>query len=140
MKAVLDTGIFISALISSQGTPFKAVELWIDKRFDLVTSQYQLQELREVSRYPQVSSRVVPTEVGTLVNRLRKYGMVLDELPSVDYSPDPKDNPILATGIAGEVQYIVSGDKRDMLELEKIKGIPIISARDFVSMFMDLGG
>lgn len=58
MKAVLDTGIFISALISSQGLPYQAVDLWIDKRFDLVTSTWQIQELREVSRYPRIAPGV----------------------------------------------------------------------------------
>jgi len=91
-----------------------------------------------VSRYPKVAPLLVPHQVGAIVNRLRKHATVLDELPEVDYSPDPKDNPILATAIAGEVQYIVSGDKRDMLDLEKVAGIPILSAREFVSMFVNL--
>ena len=110
----------------------------IDKRFDLVTSEYQIQELRGVSRYPQVAPRVVSHQVGAIVNRLRKYATVLDELPEVDYSPDPKDNPILATGIAGEVQYIVSGDKKDMLDLAIVRGISIVTARAFVGLFMKL--
>jgi predicted nucleic acid-binding protein len=55
----------------------------------------------------------------------------------VHYSPDPKDNPILSTGIEGQVQYIVSGDKRDMLKLEKVKGIPILSVREFVGLFIE---
>ena len=40
--------------------------------------------------------------------------LVVSELPEVNLSPDPKDNPILATAIAGEAELIVSGDKGDM--------------------------
>ncbi len=138
MKAVLDTGIFISALISSQGLPYQAVDLWIDKRFDLVTSTWQIQELREVSRYPRIAPLVAAHHVGTIVNRIRNYATVLDTLPEVDYSDDPKDDPILATGIAGGVQYIVSGDKSDLLALEEVEGIPIVTARDFVGLFTKL--
>ena len=45
------------------------------------------------------------------------------------YSPDPDDNLILATAIAGLADYIVSGDKGDMLALNVIENIPIITAR-----------
>lgn len=38
--------------------------------------------------------------------------------PDVDLSPDPKDNPILATAIAGKTDLIVSGDKKHMLALD----------------------
>ena len=138
MKAVLDTGVFISALIASESLPYRAVDLWTSKRFDLVTSEYQIEELREVSRYPRVSRLVVPHEVGAIINRLRKQATVLRNLPTVDYSPDPKDNPILATAIAGKVQYIVSGDKKDMLDLERVEGIPVVTVRAFVSLFEKL--
>ena len=56
------------------------------------------------------------------------------ELPTVDYSPDPDDNVIIATAIAGGADMIVSGDKRDMLALAEVEGIPIVSARDAVKL------
>jgi predicted nucleic acid-binding protein len=54
------------------------------------------------------------------------------------YSPDPDDNPILSAAIQGQVQYVVSGDKGHMLDLETVKGIPIVTVREFVSMFIRL--
>ena len=53
--------------------------------------------------------------------------MFATDLPDINVSPDPKDNPILATGVAGQVDMIVSEDKRHMLALEHIEGIPIVS-------------
>lgn len=55
--------------------------------------------------------------------------LILDEIPVVDLSPDPKDNPILATAIAGNADLIISGDKKHMLSLERVRGIPIVTAR-----------
>ena len=40
-------------------------------------------------------------------------------------SPDTKDDAILATAVAGNPELIVSGDKRDILALRKVEGIPI---------------
>lgn len=115
--------------------PYQAVALWVDKRFDLVTSEWQIEELKSVSRYPRVERMVISHHLGAIVNRLRRYATVLEELPDVEYSPDPKDDPILATGIAGQVQCIVSGDKGDLLALGRFQGIPILTARDFVGLF-----
>ena len=45
-------------------------------------------------------------------------------------SPDPKDNPILATAIAGKADLIVSGDKKHVLALVEVGGIPIVTAHE----------
>ena len=134
MKAVLDTGIFVSALISVQGYPYKALEIWTDRAFDIVTSNWQLEELRAVSRYPHIAPRVKPHRAGALVNRLRRRATVLSDLPEVNYSPDPKDDPILAAAVAGQVQYIVSNDKADVLSLGEVAGIPVVAVRAFVEL------
>ena len=44
---------------------------------------------------------------------------------------------ILATAIAGKADYIISGDKRDMLSLKEVQGIPIITARQAVEKLLD---
>jgi predicted nucleic acid-binding protein len=64
--------------------------------------------------------------------------VVLDTNIYVDYSPDPDDNPILSAAIKGQVQYVVSGDKGHMLDLETVKGIPIVTVREFVGTFISL--
>ena len=69
-----------------------------------------------------------------MVNRLQKRAIVIRNLPRVNYSPDPDDNPIIATAIAGEASYVVSGDKGDLLVLDKVQGVQIITARAFVEL------
>ena len=59
---------------------------------------------------------------------IEAVGEVVGDLPDVTASPDPDDNLILATAIAGRADLIVSGDKNDMLALGRIEGIPIIAA------------
>jgi predicted nucleic acid-binding protein len=48
----------------------------------------------------------------------------------VDLSPDPKNSPILAAATAGKADLIVSGDKKHMLALGAVEGIPIVTARE----------
>ena len=40
------------------------------------------------------------------------------------------DNPILAAAVAGKADLIVSGDKRHMLALGKVEGIPVVTVRE----------
>lgn len=134
MRVVLDTTIFISAFISQDSPPCQAVELWLDKKYDLVTSAWQIEEIRTVSRYERIQRLTTPHEIGRLINALRRRAIVFEDLPSVNYSPDPDDNPIIAAAIAGKASYIVSGDKGDLLDLGSVRGISIVTARAFVEL------
>jgi predicted nucleic acid-binding protein len=48
----------------------------------------------------------------------------------IDVSPDPNDNPILAIAVAGGANLVVSGDKRGMLGLGEVHGVPIVTATE----------
>lgn len=132
MRVVLDTGILIAALITKDTPPDQIYQAWRKRRFELVTSQWQLDEFRRVSRYPKLRKYLKPIEAGNLINGLRHQARLLEELPDVDLSEDPDDNPLLA--MAGEVDYLVSGDKRDVLALKKVGKARIISARRFLTI------
>nr|UVN18060.1 hypothetical protein pPsy0462a_00027 [Pseudomonas syringae] len=56
MRVILDTNVLLGALISPLGAPDAIYRAWRAKRFDLVTSTAQLDELRRVSRYPKLKA------------------------------------------------------------------------------------
>ena len=64
-----------------------------------------------------------------MIDNIGMRAVILNELSSVSLSPDPMDNQILATAVSGGVDLIVSGDKRHMLALRQVDGIPIVTAR-----------
>ena len=132
MRVVLDTGILIAALITTDTPPGLIYQAWRKKRFELVTSGWQLDEFRRVSRYSKLRRFLKPTEAGNLVNGLRHQATVLETLPTVEISPDPDDNPLLAMAEASQAQYLVTGDKKDLLALGTIGGTHIVTARQFV--------
>jgi len=49
-----------------------------------------------------------------------------------DVTPDPDDEMILECALAAEADFIVSGDKKHLLELRQFQGIPIVSPADFL--------
>jgi hypothetical protein len=133
MLVVLDTGILIAALITKDTPPDQIYQAWRKRRFELVTSEWQLDEFRRVSHYPKLRKYLQPIEAGNLINGMRYQAQLLDVLPDVDLSDDPDDNPLLAMAIASEANYLVSGDKRDVLSLKKVGKTRILSARQFLS-------
>ena len=132
MRIVLDANIFIGALISGNGYPGQLLAAVKRERITLITSIYQIDELRDVLGRERLKPYIRPAEAEDLVYHLEAVGMVTGKLPEMSLSPDPKDNPILATAVAGEADLLVSGDKGDMLALGHVEGIPIVTARDAV--------
>lgn len=128
MKVVLDTNILISALISPKGPPHQIYQAWLGKRVELLTCAEQLAELREVTRRVAIRLRIKPAEAGRLMNDLRSLANVIRELPTVQRSPDPADDYLLALSEAGNATYLVTGDKSGLLALKKHGVTRIITA------------
>ena len=130
MRVALDSNILVSALISEEGYPARVLATIKRQRVTLVTSAYQIEELRGVLARERLKPYIRPEEATDLLYHLEAVGPVVSELPEVSLSPDPTDNPIPATTIAGEAELIVSGDKGDMLALGRVEGIPVVTARE----------
>ena len=133
MRIVLDTGIFVSALISKNTPPDMLYSAWRKGRFDLITSDTQLDEIERVFLYKKLERFIQKKEAILMLDTIGSVAEILLDLPTVDLSPDPNDNMIIATALKGQVDYLVSGDKKDLLSLETVQNIPIISARKAVT-------
>jgi putative PIN family toxin of toxin-antitoxin system len=138
MRLVIDTNIFISALLAETSLPAHLVVLWRDGRFDLLTSIDQLDELRRVTRYPKIRERLAPALAGRLINEVRDLAVLVRDLPVATASADPNDNYLLSMAAAGSADFLVTGDKRDLLSLTVYKGTRIITVRDFLLMYRRL--
>lgn len=113
MRVILDTNVLLGALISPHGPPDAIYRAWRATRFELVTSVAQLDELRRVSRYPKLKAILPAHRIGTMVNNLQR-AIVLDALPPLPEgvaANDPNDTFLLAMALAGEADYLVTGDR-----------------------------
>ena len=135
MRVVLDTNILISALLVQSGPPGTIFRTWIEGGFTLLICQAQLDEMRETLRKPSIAARIRPHDAGRLMNDLKHFGENVDPLPTVERSPDPTDDFLLAAAEAGHADYLVTGDKSGLLDLQKHEGTRIITAKTFASLF-----
>jgi predicted nucleic acid-binding protein len=57
-RVVLDCNVFVSALLSSDGTPAQILERWADGAFDLIISPLLLAELERVLSRPKFRASI----------------------------------------------------------------------------------
>ncbi len=130
MRVVLDTNILIGALITKGTPPDLLYQTWLRGEIELVTSLAQLGEMAGVLARPRLRRFVDADEAAAIVENIGARAVVLHELPVVDLSPDPDDNPIMATAIAGKADLLVTGDKKHLLVLGVVEGVRVVSARE----------
>ncbi|MGL5840141.1 MAG: putative toxin-antitoxin system toxin component, PIN family [Sphingorhabdus sp.] len=136
MRLVVDTNIWISALLASDSLPDRLLELINDRKLILLTSEAQFGEYRRVTHYSKLRSRINKRHAGRLLNDFRKVGVNVDPLPHVDRSPDSFDNFLLAMAEAGRADFLITGDKADLLAF-KTHGQPqIVTARQFLEIVL----
>lgn len=140
MRVILDTNILLSGIIAPAGTPASLIEAWLDRRFILVSHPIQLDELREVTRRPRMKALIKPAEAGRLVNQIRLVAEMPETLPPVARSPDPRDDFLLALCEAGQADWLVTGDKADLLALDRHRQTRIVIAAMFAEVLDPAGG
>ena len=135
VRLVLDTNVLVSSLIRKDTPPYLLYRAWRHQRFDILTSAHQLAEIEDVLARPRLQKYVSLEEAQEMVRGLQTEAEQVDaDTNEVAYSPDPDDNHILAIAIAGQANYVVSGDRAVMLFLADVEGIPIITARQAVDI------
>ena len=131
MRVILDTNILLSGLISPAGLPARLIEAWLDHRFTLVSHELQLDELRDVSRREKIRALIRPSVAGRLVNQIARVAEMPAVLPPTTRSRDPRDDFLLALCEAGDADWLVTGDKDDLLALGQHGRARIVTASDF---------
>jgi predicted nucleic acid-binding protein len=56
-------------------------------------------------------------------------------LSHIKKSKDPDDDKFLSLAVEGKADFLITGDKTDLLSLKKIEHIPIITARQAIKIF-----
>lgn len=121
MLILLDSNVIISGLMSYDTPPARLLRSWVrDEIFELVTSEAQIAELARALGYDRVRARVREEQARNVLENMSAYAVIATALPTLDVSPDPHDNVILATAVAGGADLIVSGDRAGMLDLDQV--------------------
>ena len=99
----------------------------------MVLSQFILGEL---ARVLTEKFELPPKAVQKAVHRFQRLATIVEPALTIDIIKEKEDdNRILECAVAGKVDYLVTGDKRHILPLGSIQGIPIVGVSEFLQKY-----
>ncbi len=130
MRVVIDTNVLISALFWG-GRPRQVVDLAVTGEIQAITSPELLAEFEEVL----TEDFLLPREkVESAVRDVLSYSEVIASLAETPGDlRDPDDEKVAACALAGNADYVVTGDK-DLLSHRTLSGIMVLSVRKFLEV------
>ncbi len=128
MRVVLDTNVFVSAVLG--GKLGIILDEWKAGTFTLIVTDSVAAEYIDVINRPKFK---IPSDeiVGVTDFLLDTAEFVTSAEDIFAVTADPTDNKFLEAAVAGQVDFIVSGDNH-LLDLGTFREIPIIKPRQFL--------
>lgn len=139
-RAVVDTNILIRVLIKPQGTVGPVLTRLRDGDYVLLYAEPLLDELVAKLALPRIRDKyhLTDEDVETVLALILLRGEPVLPQRRITACRDPKDNIVLEVAVAGEADYIVTGDD-DLLVLHSFEGIPIVGPADFLKALETVG-
>jgi uncharacterized protein len=135
-RAVVDTNLLISSVLSKLGLPYQLFLNFVDDLFTLLISNELRDELEEVLHRPHLEQFGLTAQARDdllyLVDTKAIYVKPRSRLPVP--VRDPKDNKVLAAALGGRADFLITGDG-DLLALSadsRIGSLKIITVRAFL--------
>lgn len=129
MRLVVDTNVFVSAVLKAHSLPFLVVR-WIDQHGGFLKSTATEHELFGVLQRPHLAGVTTPFfRAG--IDRLLAAAELVGITERIIACRDSKDDKFLELAVCGRADAIVSGD-RDLLALDPFRQIPIVTPAAFL--------
>jgi len=128
-SAVFDTNVLVSALISPFGNEAQALAAIQQRRITPCISPQVLEEYAEVLARPKFG--FASREIDGLIDLLQAKGILFEPMLVPGASPDPGDDVSIACALAGNAEFIVTGNKRHF-PAESCGRAKVVSARELL--------
>ncbi len=137
MKVVLDSNIFVSAVVNPDGPSATIVRLCQQGSLEAIAAESILRELQDVLYRPHIAGKVHRADdwQSRFVDGIRTFAQIVEpEHTHAGAVPrDPDDDHIIEAAVAGHAEYIVTGDS-DLLALRSYEGIAIVTPARFLTV------
>ena len=138
-RAVVDTNIWVSALLNPDGAPARILAAFLAGRFELVVSEPLLLEMTAVLLRPRIVRRhgLGRDDVESFVALLRAGAHVVTTTGAVRLCRDPDDDAVIETALRGRADALVTRDD-DLKGAQEVAvalaaaGIPVLTVRQFL--------
>lgn len=133
-RLVVDTNIIVSGLVTSNTPPAQILDAVQSKKIVLLVSDEVVVEYLRVLQYPHIRKykKISDEMVSVLTAFFVEESERVEVLSTIQKSKDPDDDKFLSLAVEGRADFLITGDKGDLLSLKAIEEIPIITAREAV--------
>ncbi len=129
-RTVLDTNVFISALLSPAGKPFACLS-WVLDNATLLASRDLLVELETRLARPKFEKYVDANRRKAFVADLALAAVLVETSGALRACRDPDDDKLLEIAVIGNADCIVTGDQ-DLLVLDPFREVRILTPAAFM--------
>jgi uncharacterized protein len=131
-RLVIDSNVWIAALISPTGTARQLVDAVLDSGIDILMSESTFSELASRLDRPKFERYREPEAWNLFLSELVELALWHEDAgTAIGISRDVDDDKFLALAVTGQADAIISGDG-DLLELVTHEGIPILTPAQFL--------
>ena len=130
IRVVIDTNVIISALYFSRGNPWRIVAWAIEGNIRNITSEFILGEVRHVLEKKFLWQ---PREIENAIIKIEMFSEKVFPKKHLAVIPYAPDNRILECAIAGEADFIISGDCH-LTDLQEYQDFMIVNPATFLSI------
>ena len=136
-RAILDTNVYVAALLSRDASPARLIRALSEGLFDAIVCPRLLGELRGVLARPKIAVSIAPDDAQSYMEWLSRVAILAPDPRHIEsVSPDPDDDYLLALARESGTQVIVSGDGH-LLGL-KCSGLRVLSPAMFADFVESL--
>lgn len=139
MRVVLDTNVWVSAILTPGRPPAKILEFALTGRMRLLISPAIIREIARVFQYPKVKKalkkhQITSQEMEDVILKLLKVAVITPgEILAAGVSGDPADDMVIACALEGKADCIISGDHH-LTDLNNYQGIKIVDPATFLTL------
>ena len=132
-RVVFDTNVLISAFVYKKSAG--QVYQYCAERYVLYTTEWVLNELRSVLSRDKF--RLPVALQNEIIGQIRTDALLAfptNNLPA--NSSDPDDNNVLQAALFVKANFLITGDEKHLLILERVEATEIISPRTFFDRYI----
>ncbi|MGH2559169.1 MAG: putative toxin-antitoxin system toxin component, PIN family [Thermomicrobiales bacterium] len=130
----MDANVLASAFPAPGSIPAQLIERWIAREFQLFLSEHILDGMVRAWHQPYFRARYMHVQGQRALRLLRDRAQIVTPVDTVHgVADDDEDDLVLATAVAAQVPYLVSGDK-GLQRLGHVQTIRILSPREFLDL------
>lgn len=105
MIAVIDTNIFMAALLNPSGAPAKIRRRWRQRQFEILTSEAVLEEYVDVLTH---APAIAVSDAQFLIDEIEALSRRVEISGALQACKDPDDDKFLETAVTGSADFLVT--------------------------------